>query len=105
MTVLDEESGAALVSNSRNGVVWRVNTKTGEYKVVQDDALMRPVPEQIVLAINGLHARDGFLYFTNSLQGIFVRVPIYPDGTAAGTYEIVARVGFCDDLVFDKAGN
>ena len=68
---------------------------------------MNPVPAAPTqLGINGLHIRpdDNHLYFTNSWQGIFVRVPLYlSNGTAAGPYGIVTpHLGICDDFLSDE---
>jgi len=45
--------------------------------------------------------RDGTLYFTNSGEGIFAKMPIHEDGTPAGPTSIIARApadGYFDDF-------
>jgi hypothetical protein len=97
---------AILVSDTFLGVVWRVDVLTGEYQIVLDDALMKPPPGSGVgLGINGVHILDGVLYFTNTGQGLFGKVPIHPNGTAAGEAVIVAQNGPGDDFALDKHGN
>jgi hypothetical protein len=106
LTVLEDCSPYLLAADSVLGVVWRINHLTGEYKIVLDNALMKPATGQLaVLGINGVHTRDGYLYFTNSFQFVFVRVQISSEGTATGPYEIVAENGLGDDFAFDGAGN
>jgi hypothetical protein len=106
LTLLEKSSPYLLASDSGLGVVWRVNHVTGEYKIVLDNALMKPVAGQLaVLGINGVHTRDGYVYFTNSFQLVFVRVRISSEGTATGPYEVIADNGPGDDFAFDKAGN
>lgn len=105
LELLSPSSPFLLIADSGMGVVWRLNHITGEYGVVLDDALMKPVADEVVLGINALHTRNGFLYFTNTFQRLFARVPISPCGTATGPYEVVAYNGLGDDFTFDKHGN
>ncbi|KAF7970901.1 hypothetical protein HWV62_22662 [Athelia sp. TMB] len=103
-TTLNEN--AILVADSSAGVVYRVDTLSGNYSVVLDDPTMKAAAGSILhLGINGLHVRDNYLYYTSSTQGIFVRIPINDDGTAAGAAEIIAHNGLDDDFTFDSAGN
>lgn len=96
MILLDKER-TVLVADTGAGVVYRVDTDSGKYQVVLNDPLMSE--------INGIHIRRESLYFTTSFVGVFGRVPIYSDGTAAGPVEVIAQIGFGDDFVFDHAGN
>ena len=105
LTLLAPLSPYLLTSDSGLGVVWRVNYLTGEYKIVLDNALFKPVPGQIALGINGIRTRDSSAYFTNSFQGLFGRVPISSVGTATGPYEVIAYNGAGDDFAFDREGN
>lgn len=102
MTTLDT-SGIVLVADSGQGVVYRVDTSTGKYSVAVNNTLMAPI--QPGIGVNGIHIRDGALHFTSSSQGIFGRVPIFPNGTASGAAVVVAHNGFGDDFTFDRAGN
>jgi hypothetical protein len=94
-----------LISDSVLGVVFRVDVLSGEYAVVLDDALMKYIPGGVPVGINGLHVRDKVLYFINSSQGLFAKVPIHTNGTAAGDFVVVARNGPGDDFTLDKHGN
>jgi hypothetical protein len=107
MTLLAPLSAYLLIADSGLGVVWRLNYLTGEYEIVLDNALMKSVPNPlgITLGINGVHTRNGDLYFTNSVQDLLARVPISATGTATGSYEVVAENGSGDDFAFDKQGN
>lgn len=105
MTAIAEGSDFLLIADSALGVVWRLDFRTGDYEITLNNTLMWPVPGEIEIGINGLHTRDGFLYFTNTFQGILARVPIHPDGTEAGPYHIVANTGAVDDFTFDDVGN
>ena len=105
MTLVERGSNFLLISDSELGVVFRLDFLTGQYGIVLDNALMKRVPNQIPLGINGIHTRGGFLYFTNTFQGLFARVSIHSDGTASGPYELIAYTGAADDFTFDKSGN
>lgn len=105
VTLLNKD-GAVLVADSVAGVVYRVDTKSGKYAVVLQDPTMKPAANQsLQIGVNGIHVRNGNAYFTSSTQGIFARVPIHSDGTAAGPVEIIARNGLDDDFTFDASGN
>jgi hypothetical protein len=41
--------------------------------------------------VNGIHVRDSTLYFTNTGEAIFAKMPIHEDGTPAGDTSIIAR--------------
>lgn len=106
-TVLDHSKGAILIADSFAGNVIRVDTDECTYTVVQSDPTMAGVADGgIPIGINGLHVRDGKLYFTNGSKNQFVRVHIHNDGTASGPYEtlVTNTVGRFDDFAFDKFG-
>ena len=106
LTLVAPLSPYVLASDSVLGVVWRINYHTGEYKIVLENTLMAPAPgQETELGINGVHTRKRYLYFTNSFQFIFARVPISLEGTAIGPYEVVANIGLSDDFALDKDGN
>lgn len=94
-----------LVADSVEGVVWRINYETGEYGVILSDTLLLPVT---ILGVNGIQIFGPYLYFTNTDQGIFGRVPVLLDGpdagSATGGFEVVANVTG-DDFTFDGEGN
>lgn len=100
-----------LIADSALGLVWRVNTWTGEYKTIIEDPLLLPeAGNSFVIGINGLHVFKEFLYFSNSLLngGFIAKIPINlhgPNaGAATGEVEIVAKNGANDDFTLDKNG-
>ncbi|PMD51278.1 uncharacterized protein K444DRAFT_656650 [Hyaloscypha bicolor E] len=109
MTLLTPGSPYLLIADSVLGVVWRLDYLTSEYEIILESPLMLPPPGPIVLGINGIHVFDSSVYFTNSFQGLFARVPVElygPDaGSATGDYVVVANNGPGDDFAFDKEGN
>ncbi|KAJ6572728.1 hypothetical protein DFH09DRAFT_1312508 [Mycena vulgaris] len=98
-----------LASESYLGVVYEVNMRTGGVHVqIRGPALAPgpPAPPAIPIGINGLRVgRDDLLYFTNSLQGTFARVPL-----SGGAVEVLGNLGsfthtdLYDDFVFDSKG-
>jgi hypothetical protein len=109
MTLLEPGSPFLLIADSVLGVVWRLNFLTSEYEIILESPLMQPPPGPILLGINGIHIFGSSVYFTNSFQGIFARVPVSLSGSDAGSatgdFEVVANNGVCDDFTFDKKGN
>ena len=81
-----------LAADTIKGVVWAVNVLTGSSSILITDPLMvRPDGSQAP-GLNGLKIFGGnTLYFTNSAQRIFGKIPMNPDGTAAGPGVIVAQ--------------
>ncbi|KAK5945560.1 hypothetical protein PMZ80_002765 [Knufia obscura] len=86
------KSDLVLIADSLLGAVYSVNIKTGEYKVVIQDSLFLPNLGVVNFGINGVQVKGKYLYFTNSAQMIFGRVPIdLQSGKAVGAIEIVAK--------------
>ena len=103
-TVLDAAGGTILVADSQLGVVFRVDINTGAYRTVQDDPTMKGLPGgRLPIGINGVRVRNGNLYFTNSDQNLFVKVPINVDGTVSGAYITIVKStqGTFDDFALD----
>jgi hypothetical protein len=99
LTTLNAKDGTVLVSDSTIGVVFRVNTKSGEYEVVLDDPSFKPVPEApLPLGINGIRILGGYVYYTNSFGETFSRVRIDDAGQARGPYQTIARGVWGDDF-------
>ena len=101
-TLLNQGLGLVLLADSVGGVVWGLNTRTGEYAKVLEDPLTKTIAGPVPLGINGLHVRDREVYFTNSAQRLLARVPVHiTNGTAAGSSEVVAQLNasFVDDFV------
>ena len=107
-TLLDQGSGIVLFADSIGGIVWGLDTRTGEYAKVLDDPLMKPGAGPTSIGINGIRARNGSVYFTNSAQIVLARVPVHvANGTAAGAFEVVARpnASFVDDFALRPKDN
>jgi hypothetical protein len=106
LTALPGVPDTVLAADATKGAVWKINTQTGESSIViQVSEMMPPLPPAFFLGINGLHVRDGYLYFTNSGLIIFARVQIDFDGTVvAGAQVETLYVGdtLLDDFAFEN---
>lgn len=109
MTQLSEQY--VLLSDIRAGVVYRLDINTGAYTVVIEDSLTAAVPQPIfgLSGISGLRVHDGHLYFTNTGQNIFAKMPIHADGTPAGTASVIAQTeastDYFDGFTFGAHGD
>jgi hypothetical protein len=105
MTALDR-NGKVLIADSTAGVVWRLDTRSGDTKVVIDDPLMKAPAGGVAIGINGLDIFESVLYFTNSFANTFNRVPINSDGTPSGASQTIVSCDLvCDDFSIDEKGN
>ncbi|CAI7657759.1 unnamed protein product [Penicillium glandicola] len=106
LTTLSET--AILVADVYNGWVYRVDTQTGIYEMVINDAKMKfdiVADPATNLGVNGLKIWDGYLYWTNTAAGTLNRIPITAKGLAAGKSEVVvSNVPKADDFIFKSDG-
>ncbi|KAJ7900431.1 hypothetical protein B0H13DRAFT_2234172 [Mycena leptocephala] len=107
ITALPGQPDTLLISDSIAGAVWQINAHTERSRLAIQDPSM--LPGATALGINGLHVRDTYLYFTNSQQQLFGRVPLAVKGgnvTAARAVEKLGTVedGGPDDFAFDIHG-
>ena len=107
IAILDKSAGSLLVADSSAGLVWKANVYTGRVTEVLKDPLMNPDPTNpFSIGINGIKVRDHALTFDNYDFGTLSRIPIKPDGTAAGPAKVVATaVTGIDDFQFDARGD
>lgn len=110
MTVLNPVEGTLLLADSYYSAVWSVNVRSGEVRVaINDTTTMSPTPNApIPLGINSLHILGNTLYFANSNQASFNRVPIdLHSGAATGPVTTLLRTDSIapDDFTIDFRGN
>ena len=105
-TTVGRKSEYLLLADSLGGVVWCVNLETSKHHAVLNYTVTQPrgTLAEGGFGVNGVHTRDGYLYFTNTNHGFF-RVPIHDDGTKAGAFELLANFTPCDDFTFDRKGD
>ncbi|KAF4993923.1 hypothetical protein FDECE_13274 [Fusarium decemcellulare] len=100
-----------LIADCIAGSLLRLDTRTGHVKTVLSDPLFAPVPDPtsaLLLGINGVHVHGGWLYFTNTNQGLYGRLAITHDGLAVGKPAEVVAHGIngstFDDFVLRRDG-
>ena len=103
-----------LAADSGLGAVWAIDTRSGAAWIVAEDPLMAPIPlpNGYSEGINGIHFRDGAVYFTNTQKRLFAELDLDKNAVAAGPAIHVAtsktEMGekvLWDDFAFDNAGN
>jgi sugar lactone lactonase YvrE len=116
MTTVPGVPGILLTADSE-GLIYRIDTSRKTWSVFLDDPTLKPnLTAAVKLGINGLHARDGHLYFDNTFQSpLLAHVPYHAEiATVAGPVEIIFESatfplskgrGQADDFTFDRAGN
>ncbi|KAK5681246.1 hypothetical protein LTS10_007008 [Elasticomyces elasticus] len=116
LTALPALPDTVLAGDSELGLVNRVNTHTGAHSVaIQDSAFAANTTTAALLGINGIHVRDGYLYFTNSFSAslVYGRIPISDNGSATGLVQTIVatppyptNIGYhADDFALDENGN
>jgi hypothetical protein len=91
-----------LFGDIRTGVIWHVDTTTGDSKVMINNTLTAFVKDPVFGAsgVNGIHIQNGILYFVNTAQGLFVSQPINPNGTPAGDATIISQSQKPEDVFY-----
>jgi outer membrane protein assembly factor BamB len=91
LTTLD--GNTVLAADTTGGVVYCIDLLSGEHSVVLNDKTMMP-------GINGVRYRAPYLYYTNTVQGLFARVQIHPrTARSAGPVKVIAtKIEGVDDF-------
>lgn len=98
-----------LIADSTRGLVWRLNTLTGNYGIaIQNPAMDAPAGAPLAIGINGIRVHNGYLYWTNSYEATFYRLRITADGYPApgAAVQVVGKADaeFLDDLFIGPVG-
>ena len=115
LATLPTNPSVLLVGDSGAGLVYSLDSTSGEYSVAIDDASLKPNASfPVTLGVNGIQFRPGqddYVYFTNSFKApAFGRMPIDPPGGAQlGESEVhIVSTGKYgggrDDFTFDSVG-
>ena len=109
LTFVPESPHILLLADCEAGAIIRLNTLTGKIDTISTDPLLAQNFPAQPIGINGIHAHDGFAYFTNSVQSLFGRIAITEKGLAVAgqAAEIIARPpngSYFDDFVLDRDG-
>lgn len=97
-----------LVVDSFQEAIWKLNVSSGEYSMAIESPLFGNTSSN-PMGINGLRSVPGYIYFFNSAQGSYGRVPIDDNVTVTGEVQILSRVDqpgqLWDDFDLDWEGN
>lgn len=86
----NRESRYLLVSDSPEGMIWKIDLKTGYYNIpTLSDESMLPAPNGPPMGVNGIHIFDGYLYYASVTRREFRRVQLDDTASANGPYELV----------------
>ena len=97
--MLGSDTGVVLVADAGKGIVWRVDTTSGEYTIAIKDNLFLADNPQIPLGVDGIHILDGTLYFTNLAADLLGKVALTANGSAAGPVQnITTKLTIPDDF-------
>ncbi|KAJ6442760.1 2-succinylbenzoate-CoA ligase [Purpureocillium lavendulum] len=107
IALLSKKDKTLLVADTKAGVIYRVNAKTGDYKVVINSTETSPL--QTPHGVNGVRIYGDTLYFSNSGQFEIFKVRLHEDGTPAGPFVVAAKakteIDEYDDFAVDHDGN
>ena len=98
-----------LAADTLKGVVWAVDVVSGSSFIAISDPLLTHPAGSPVPGLNGLKIFNGnTLYFTNSARFLFGKIPLHPNGTAAGPAVNVTsafKKTSYDDFALDSQGD
>ncbi|UKZ83923.1 hypothetical protein TrVFT333_011738 [Trichoderma virens FT-333] len=99
MTTLESTPNTILTADSTGGVIYSVNTQTKVYKLVLDNEAFKPTPgAPLPIGLNGIRYLNHYVYYTNSFNPIFGRVPVSKSGYATGSYKTIVAGVVGDDF-------
>ncbi|KAF2228595.1 hypothetical protein EV356DRAFT_433840, partial [Viridothelium virens] len=104
IAVLPDTRRLVLLADAAKGVVWSVDTESGDYAIVTQNEAFIPTNSQIPLGIDGIHISNGYLFFTNFGNNLLGRLQISVNGTARGRVETIASLAHPDDFAVAKNG-
>ena len=94
MTAVPGAPEILLLAGALTGDVWRLDLRTGagtRRAAFADPLFAFARPQVAPVNINGVRARRGRLYFTNSDQNVYGSLPLTPDGFKAGPAAVLSR--------------
>ncbi|KAM0712618.1 hypothetical protein Q7P35_000064 [Cladosporium inversicolor] len=104
VATLPYDPSVVFVADAAKGVIWRVNTATGDHTVAIDDSAFRPTDE-VHLGVNGIHILHSELCLTNLATNSVGKVAITPDGSAASTIQtLTTKALVADDFALSDNG-
>ena len=99
-------SDVVLAADSYQAAIWKLNVTTGEYRKAIEPPLLGNSSHSPI-GINGIRSIPGWVYFTNTAQASYGRIPVDDDANATGEVQILARApstALWDDFDLDWEG-
>ncbi|KAJ5466777.1 hypothetical protein N7475_004529 [Penicillium sp. IBT 31633x] len=97
MATFSRESNLVLIADSPKGVVWKLDTGTGDYGIALNDTTMQPAQGQpLPLGVNNVAFLSGYVYYTSTTRMEYCRVKVDKDANPIGDFEVIAS-GFLPD--------
>ena len=104
VATLPHDPSVVLVADAAQGVIWRVNTATGNYNKAIDDPIFKPT-DAIPLGVNGIHILNNELYFTNLATNSVGKVAITSEGSTTSAVQVLTDKALAvDDFALSDAG-
>lgn len=99
-------AGTVAISDSTLGLVWRVDTNTGNYTVtLKDKTMAASATLGPLLGINGLRVLHDHVYYVNTPKQLYCRVCVDTlSGQSLGPYEIISQGVLADDFAISPRG-
>ncbi|KAL7781353.1 hypothetical protein V8C43DRAFT_328205 [Trichoderma afarasin] len=93
LSLLSQKQQTLLIGDLSAGVIYRLDIESGDVATVLNDTFTAavPIPHFAPSGVDGLHVRNGELFFSNVGQQKLFKVPIDEDGTPSGPVTVVAR--------------
>ncbi|PKX96340.1 uncharacterized protein P174DRAFT_438153 [Aspergillus novofumigatus IBT 16806] len=101
----DHDATTLLISDSQAGRIFKLDTHTGSFQIIVDDEVLKSSSGGLQVAVNGIHVRGSYLFFTNLNKGIFGRIPIsLTTGIPTGPIEVIVQGVQGDDFAVSTDG-
>lgn len=106
MATLNAETRTVVIADCEAGLVWKLDTNTGKHTVMLKDKTMAANTEMgVLLGINGLQVHNGYVYYVNTPEQLFCRIPVdTATGQQLGPREIISEDILCDDFAISAQG-
>ncbi|KAK4866348.1 hypothetical protein LT330_008689 [Penicillium expansum] len=99
MATFSRGSNLVLIADSPKGIIWKVDTETGDYSVALNDTTMAPAEGQALpLGVNALTVFGDYVYYTGTTRMVYCRVKVDEDVKPIGDFEVIAS-GFLPDNI------
>jgi hypothetical protein len=101
----DHDATSLLIADSQAGKIIKLDAHTGSFRTIIDDEILKSSPEGLQVAVNGIHVRGSYLFFTNLNKGILGRIPIsLSTGIPTSPVEIIVQGVQGDDFAVSRDG-